>query len=44
MTNWFDPDVVPVRLVLVFVMLSSLLIAAAIPEAFGDEALFFAGG
>src|SRR3954466_2308436 len=27
MTNWFDPDTVPVRLVLVFVMLASLLMA-----------------
>jgi len=32
MTNWFDPDTVPVRLVLVFVMLASLLMAVAIPE------------
>jgi hypothetical protein len=34
MTNWFDPDTVPVRLVLVFVMLASLLMAVAIPEGF----------
>ena len=32
MTNWFDPDTVPVRLVLVFVMLASLLMAIAIPK------------
>src|SRR5215216_998235 len=32
MTNWFDPDTVPVRLVLVFVMLASLLLAVAIPR------------
>ena len=31
MTNWFDPDTVPVRLVLVFVMAASLLMAVAIP-------------
>ena len=28
MANWFDPDVVPVRLVLVAVMLGSLLMSA----------------
>ena len=43
MTNWFDPDTVPVRLVLVFVMAASLLIAVAIPEGFGAYALLFAG-
>jgi low temperature requirement protein LtrA len=42
MTNWFDPDTVPVRLVLVFVMLASLLMAVAIPHGFGEYALLFA--
>jgi low temperature requirement protein LtrA len=42
MTNWFDPDTVPVRLVVVFVMLASLLMAIAIPEGFGEHALLFA--
>jgi low temperature requirement protein LtrA len=42
MTNWFDPDTVPVRLVLVFVMGASLLMAVAIPEGFGEHALLFA--
>jgi hypothetical protein len=42
MTNWFDPDTVPVRLVLVFVMLASLLLAVAIPDGFGGHALLFA--
>jgi len=42
MTNWFDPDTVPVRLVLVFVMLASLLMAVAIPDGFGEQALLFA--
>jgi len=42
MTNWFDPDTVPVRLVLVFVMLASLLLAVAIPAGFGGHALLFA--
>jgi low temperature requirement protein LtrA len=41
MTNWFDPDTAPVRLVLVFVMAASLLMAVAIPEGFGEHALLF---
>jgi low temperature requirement protein LtrA len=44
MTNWFDPDAVPVRVVLLGGMLASLLMATAIPDAFGDRALLFAGG
>ena len=36
------PDTVPVRLVLVFVMLASLLLAVAIPDGFGRYALLFA--
>jgi low temperature requirement protein LtrA len=44
MTNWFDPDTAPVRLVLVFVMLASLLMAVAVPEGFGGHALLFACG
>ncbi|MGH8775841.1 MAG: low temperature requirement protein A [Jiangellaceae bacterium] len=42
MTNWFDPETVPVRLVLAFVMLASLLMAVAIPAAFEDDGLLFA--
>ena len=42
MTNWFDPEVVPVRLLLVFVMLASLLVAVSIPTAFEDHGLLFA--
>ena len=42
MTNWFDPDTVPVRLVVVFVMGASLLMAIAIPEGFSGHALLFA--
>jgi len=42
MTNWFDPDSVPVRLVLLVVMAASLLMSVAIPEAFGDLAPLFA--
>src|SRR4051812_26736397 len=43
MTNWFDPDTAPVRLVLVFVMLASLLMAVAIPAGVGEPAPLFAG-
>jgi len=43
MVNWFDPDWVGVRLVLMFCMLASLGMAIAIPDAFGDRALLFAG-
>ena len=42
MVNWFDPETTAVRLILVFVMLASLLMAVAIPEGFGDRALLFA--
>jgi low temperature requirement protein LtrA len=42
MANWFDPEVPAVRLVLMFVMLASLLMAVAIPEGFGDHALLLA--
>ncbi len=42
-TNELDPDAVPVRLMLVLVMLLSLLMAVAIPQAFGDRAMLFAG-
>jgi low temperature requirement protein LtrA len=38
-TNWFDPDRLPVRLVLVAVMLASLLMSVAI---FGKRGLMFA--
>jgi len=42
MTNWFDPDTSPVRLVLIFVMVASLLMSVAIPKGFGAYALLFA--
>jgi low temperature requirement protein LtrA len=41
-TNWFDPDSLAVRLVLVAVMLASLLMSVAIPDAFGERGLMFA--
>ena len=41
-TNELDPDEIPIRLLLIAIMMASLLMAVAIPEAFGDEALLFA--
>ena len=35
-TNELDPDSIVVRLLLIALMLASLLMAVAIPEAFGD--------
>ncbi len=43
MTNWFDPDSIPVRLLLVAVMGLGLIMSVAIPDAFGDGAVLFAG-
>jgi low temperature requirement protein LtrA len=43
MANWFDPGSPAVHALLTAVMLGSLLMAAALPEAFGDRALLFAG-
>jgi low temperature requirement protein LtrA len=42
MANWFDPASPVVRGVLTAVMLVSLLMAAALPEAFGEQGLLFA--
>jgi low temperature requirement protein LtrA len=41
-TNELDPRSIAVRLLLIALMLASLLMAIAIPEAFGDKALLFA--
>jgi low temperature requirement protein LtrA len=41
-TNWFDPDKLLVRLMLIAVMLASLLMSVSIPEAFGEWGLMFA--
>lgn len=43
MVNRFDPEHTEVRLVLVVLALGSLLMAAAIPHAFDDDGLLFAG-
>jgi low temperature requirement protein LtrA len=41
MVNWFDPDSAPVRVVLIGVMGASLVLAAALPEAFGTHGGLF---
>ena len=42
MVNWFDPSSPAVRIVLVGVMLASLLMAAALPEALSEHGVLFA--
>ena len=42
MANWFDPASPAVRTILTGVMLASLLMAAALPDAFGDQGVLFA--
>jgi len=42
-TNELDPDSVAVRMLLIGLMLASLLMAVAIPQAFGEHGLLFAG-
>src|SRR4051794_1945669 len=41
MVNWFDPDSPPVRITLIGVMGASLVLAAALPEAFAEHAGLF---
>jgi low temperature requirement protein LtrA len=41
-TNYFDPNALALRLLLIGLMLTSLIMSAAIPEAFGDRGLMFA--
>jgi low temperature requirement protein LtrA len=38
-TNWLDPERIPVRLLLLALMLASLVMSAGLPEAFGDGGL-----
>jgi low temperature requirement protein LtrA len=42
-TNWADPDRAVVRMLLMALMLAGLALAAAIPDAFGDDGMVFAG-
>ena len=41
-TNWFNPDHLSMRLMLMALMGVALLVSAAIPEAFGERGLLFA--
>jgi len=43
LTNWFDPDMRPVRVMLAGVMVATLIMGVALPEAFGERGLLFAG-
>ena len=42
-TNMLDPDAIVVRLLVLALMFGSLVMAVAIPDAFGSRALLFAG-
>ncbi len=42
-TNELDPESAVVRLLILAIMFASLLMAVAIPDAFGERALLFAG-
>ncbi len=41
-TNWLDPEKIPVRVMLFGLMISGLFMSAAIPRAFSDRGLAFA--
>lgn len=41
-TNWLNPETLPVRMMLIAMMLLGLLLASAIPKAFGERGLIFA--
>jgi low temperature requirement protein LtrA len=43
LTNWLDPDQIPVRLLLVGLMLVSLVMSAGLPEAFTDGGVLVGG-
>jgi low temperature requirement protein LtrA len=42
-TNWLDPERLPVRIALFVLMLAGLLLSVSIPQAFGARGLEFAG-
>lgn len=42
-TNWFNPGALPIRSALFAIMLVALVMAAALPQAFGERGLVFAG-
>ncbi|MFJ2986758.1 low temperature requirement protein A [Collimonas sp. NPDC087041] len=41
-TNWFDPDAMPIRILLLAIMLVSLVMSAVLPDAFGERGMIFA--
>jgi low temperature requirement protein LtrA len=41
-TNWLDPDLTPVRLLLFLLMLGGLVLSTSIPKAFESRGLWFA--
>lgn len=41
-TNWLDPERIPVRVCLFVIMLLGLLVSASLPHAFDERALMFA--
>src|SRR5262245_12203786 len=43
-TNWFDPNRTAVQLLIIGLMLASLVMTVAIPEAFGGRGLMFVIG
>ena len=42
-TNWLDPERIPVRVLLLCLMLVGLAMSAALPRAFGDSGLIIGG-
>ena len=42
-TNWLDPERIPVRLCLLALLLAGLLMSVSIPQAFGQRGLYFVG-
>ena len=43
-TNWLDPERLPVRLALLGLMMLGLILSSAIPKAFESRGLAFVGG
>jgi len=41
-TNWLNPELTPVRILLFFLMLGGLVLSTSIPRAFEDRGLWFA--
>ncbi len=42
-TNWLDPERIPVRLCLLALLIAGLLMSVSIPQAFGAHGIYFAG-